>query len=179
MPEINETTEVGELTIKGLIFQCYVPYAEGHTLTIMEASTLNQTWKENIRNNVAADIEAAKEKAEVEGIDIDAAAKELFEVNTLAEHVLNYSSEYEFGRRPGGGGRTGDPVHTEAMDISRRQVREALKKKGYQLKDVGADEITRLAKATLAKYPALMEKAKAIVEARSLAAEEVTVELEG
>lgn len=155
MPEITSETPREQYTIAGQTFNVFQPYAEGHTLTSGEASALNQTYAENIRNNFASKVKEA----------VEAGA---FDQEVFQGQLDDYMSDYEFGVRRGGGGRTGDPVMAEALIIARDKVRVNLKKKGYQLKDVPASEITRLAKDVIAsgKYPEIMQAAEARVAAQ-------------
>ena len=47
------TASTDEITIAGQVFSVPVRYAAGHVLTEGEASALNQTYHENLRNNFA------------------------------------------------------------------------------------------------------------------------------
>jgi hypothetical protein len=158
MPEITAETPRDQITIAEETFFIPQPYAEGHVLTSNEAGALNQLFAENVRNNLASKVKAAKEA--------DAFDHDTFQ----AEVVDDYTSKYEFGVRTGGGGRIGDPVQAEAIDIARDMVRDALRKKGYKLADVKAAQITELAKNVLAKgdatSEAIMTQARQRVEAR-------------
>lgn len=143
-----------DYTIAGKTFSILQPYGEGHVLTAGEASALNQTFAENIRNNFAAKV------------------KEAVEANTFDQEVFqgaldDYQEEYEFGVRRGGGGRTSDPLQAEALNIARDLVRQALVKKGIALKDVTGADVTRLAKDLISsgKYPEIMTAAQARVAA--------------
>lgn len=160
MPEVNDTTARETYTIAGKSFNVFVPYAAGHVLTDGEASALNQTFAENIRNNFASTVKELVESG-------------AFDQDVVQGQLDDYMSEYEFGQRRGGGGRTGDPVLREAMLIAKDLVRKALSKKGIALKDVPAADITRLAKETIdgGKYPQIMETARARVAAQEGLAE--------
>lgn len=156
MPEINESTPREEYTIAGKSFSLFQPYAEGHVLTAGEAGALNQTFAENIRNNFAKSVSSAVEAG-------------TFDQGVFQGQLEDYMSDYEFGVRRGGGGRVGDPVMREALLIAKDLVRKALAKAGIAVKDVGAADITKLAKDTIdsGKYPQIMETARARVEAQS------------
>lgn len=151
MPEITETTPRDTITIAGKEFTIPQPYAAGHTLTANEASSLNQTFAENVRNNLAKKV---KEQTEVGSFD-----QQVFQGT-----VDDYANNYEFGVRTGGGGRTSDPVMAEALDIARELVRKAIVKAGHKLADVKAAKITELAKGAIEKNPAILETARARVE---------------
>lgn len=156
MANITKKTPREAFTIAGQTFQVVQPYAEGHVLTSGEASALNQTYAENIRNNFAARVKDAVEAG-------------TFDQEVFQGQLDDYMGEYEFGVRRGGGGRSGDPVMAEAMTIARDKVRQAIKRAGkHKLSDVPASEITRLAKELISsgKYPQIMEAAKARVDAQ-------------
>lgn len=156
MPQVDASTPREEYTIAGQALKIFQPYTSGHVLSDGEASALNQTYAENIRNNQASRV---KELVEAGTYDTDAFQLELDD----------YMGEYEFGLRRGGGGRSGDPVLREALLIAKDKVRSALKAKGHNLKDVSASDITTLAKQVLdgGKYPQIMEAAKARVAAQA------------
>ena len=120
--------EYVEVTIAGSPFKVLERYEEGHELTAGEASALNQTMRENIRNNLAS---LAKEG------------------KLTQDEVDKYATEYQFGVRTGGGGRTTDPVMSEFMRLAKAQIKAALK---TQNKSADADQITAAAKA-LASHP--------------------------
>lgn len=151
-----------EITIKGLTFRAPAPFSEGHVLRENEASVLNQTLAENLRNNFASKVEAAKKAAEEAGTEVDLAA--------LQTEFDTYAVSYDFGvRQPGSGvARTSDPVLREAINIAAKKIREALKKKGHNLKDIPNEKIREMAKQAVAQHPELMERARVIVEAQSL-----------
>lgn len=151
MPSIHETTPRGEYTIAKETFSIPLPYHAGHTLTDGEANALNQTWVENIRNNLASKVNDAKEAGS-------------FVHDAFQGQVDDYADEYEFGVRTGGGGRTSDPVMAEAMTIAKDLVRKAIVKAGHKLADVKASNITELAKGVIDKNPKIMETARARVE---------------
>jgi len=162
MPEITSETPRETYTIAGESFSVPLPYVPGHRLTEGEANALNQTWAENIRNNLASRIKEAKEAGS-------------FDQSVFQGSVDDYADSYEFGVRTGGG-RTGDPVMAEAMTIARDLVRKAIVKKGIKLADVKAASISALAKDLIGKNPSILETARARVEeVRQIA----DVELEG
>lgn len=162
MPEITEQTPRETYTIAGESFSVPMPFAAGHTLTDGEASALNQTFAENIRNNLASKLKEEKEAGS-------------FDQSVFQGRLDDYCDSYEFGVRSGGG-RSTDPVMTEALAIARDLVRKAITAKGIKLSDVSAKNITELARGTIEKNPKIMETAKARVEeVRAIA----DVELEG
>ncbi len=149
------------ITIAGHSFTVPLRYEEGHELTANEASALNQTYHENLRNNFAKKVETAKN-----GGDLVADATVLAD---LQAELDKYAEEYEFGGARGGGFR-GDPVMTEAMRIAREKIYEHLKKKGKKRKDVESGTITEAAKKLIEKTPAILALAKQRVEETRAAA---------
>lgn len=133
-----------QITISGKVFNAPLRYEEGHELSAGEASALNQTYHENLRNNFAKRV---KEAVENGGFDQDA----------LQTEFDKYAQDYQFGVRSGGGGAPRDPVMAEAINIAKGKIREALKKK-QQKADAAA--ITEAAKKLVSKNPAIMDLAR-------------------
>ena len=99
-----------QLTIAGQTFTLAPRYEEGHELTAGEASALNQTYFENVRNNCA---------------------KKVKDEGWTQEQVSSYAEAYQFGLRVGGGsGGERDPVMSEALRIAKSMIRDAIKAKG-------------------------------------------------
>lgn len=139
--------EAVNVTIAGNQFTVMERYEEGHELTAGEASALNQTLRENVRNNLA-------KKENLTQADVD-----------------EYANEYQFGVRTPGTGRTSDPVMTEFMRLARAKIKDSLKAKG---KTADADAINEAAKklATMPQGEALMQLARQRVEeAKSIASD--------
>lgn len=137
------------IQIAGVQFTVPAPFIEGHVLRPNEANVLNQTYAENLRNNFAARVKEAKEKGE----DLGALQKELD----------NYIQEYDFGARRVGG-ESLSPEMREALSLATKKVKEALQKKGVDLKTVDKEKIRDMAKEAVEKYPQILESAKKIVE---------------
>lgn len=142
---------MNEITIAGRTVAVPAPYEEGHTLSSAEASVLNQTYAENVRNNLAKQF-----KDSAEGVNFQ-------------KIVDDYVAHYAFGVRSGGGGFRGDPVKTEAMSIAREAIKRALQKKGIPVTGdgdnvVSAKKITELAVQALEKHPEWMDLARSRVE---------------
>jgi hypothetical protein len=125
------------LTISGKPFTVEPRYSEGHTLTANEASALNQTFFENLRNNFA-------NKAK------DGGTQEEFDA---------YSANYQFGVRTGGGGGSRDPIEVEAMSLARDAVRKGILAAGKKVGDYSAKAISEAASKLLDKNPVYREKA--------------------
>lgn len=145
-----------EITIAGHKFSIPQPYAEGHVLTAGEASALNQTFAENVRNNMAKKV------------------KELGDTTDAHEAVEKYAEEYQFGVRNAAGPRVArDPVRAEAISLAKAKIREALKAKGQKAE---ADAIAEAAEKLVDSRPEYLEKAKEIVAARASAKESISLE---
>lgn len=146
------------LTISGKTFQVAPRYAEGHVLTANEASTLNQTFFENLRNNFAA-------KAKDGGTQAD---------------LDTYVEGYSFGVRTGGGGGSRDPVEVEAMNLARDAVKKAIVGGGKKIADYSAKSISEAAAKLIEKKPEYREKAKArVAEMQAIAGNEVDNDILG
>lgn len=171
MPEINDSTPRTSIMIAGDNFTVPQPFAAGHVLNANEASSLNQTYAENVRNNMAGKAKAQKEAGNY--------AQDVFQ-----GQVDDYTNDYEFGQRVGGG-RSGDPVRTEAMAITRDLIRQAISKASAadstkpKLADVSAARISELAAAQLAKTddPKTVQ-ILATAKTRVDAAKELTVDVD-
>lgn len=151
-----------QITIAGKVFNAPLRYEEGHELTAGEASALNQTYHENLRNNFAKKVKEA----------VDAGA---FDEAAFQSEFDAYANTYAFGVRTGGGGATRDPVMAEAMNIAKNQVRAAVKKKYGKVTAAEPSAITEAAKKLIAKDPRIMELAKArVAEAQAAAADDLS-----
>lgn len=159
-----------DLTCQGLILSAPLPYDEGHELTKNEAAVMNQTWVENLRNNFAGKIQKACKDAGVEEAEqLDDSTKA-----SLQKTFDDYAEGYEFGVR---GVSAVDPVRAQAVQLAIGKVKEALKKKGHKLSEIGADKIKEMAEDAVDKRPAFMERAEKLIAAKRAAAEELSVDL--
>ena len=158
------------LTIAGETFEIAAPYSEGHTLNAAEASVLNQTYAENIRNNAAGRIKAAKEQAEANGttfsLDTPVGGEGENATKTLRQLITEYAESYEFGVRVARASEPVDPVEREARAIAREAINTLLKDQGVKRKDVDEAAYDE-AVSTHAKDPDIVKEAKRRVEARS------------
>jgi hypothetical protein len=112
-------------TIGGVEVQVPTPYSEGYVLSKNEADMLNQTFAENISNNM-------RSKAVDEGGN--ALTSEAFQ-----PLVDEYVSKYEPGVRQGGGGggaRALTPVEVEVRNLATAKLKEILKQRGLKQKDI-------------------------------------------
>lgn len=179
-PAASGEDTVQTITIQGLEFEAPQPYKAGaHELTAGEASALNQTLAENLRNNFAPRIKAAMaeyRKANSLAEDAEVPVANL-DQDALSEAFAKYADEYEFGVRTAGGTRTpSDPVEREAQRIARDKVKAALNAKSIKLDSVPKEKMAEYIKQVLEKYPAIREEAKRRVDtAASVAVEDLAV----
>ena len=162
----------GTITIQGLEFSVDWPYKAGSIeLSPGEASALNQTRAENLRNNFAAQIkQALAEYRETNKIPEDQEiASSVLDKETLDKDFKEYADNYEFGvRQLGGGGRIPtDPVEREAFKIASEKVREALKARNVKLTSVSKETMQDMVEKVIAKYPDITAEAKRRVNAVS------------
>lgn len=141
------------------------PYKEGHKLRANEADALNTYYANCIRNAVAP---AVREALEQQGaLDKDGNVhSDKLNVQEIQKIIDAEVAEYDFGKS---GGRTGDPVKQEAMEIARNSIRNAIRKKGKNVSDYTAKQISQEAKKLLEHEkhgPTIMEKARQIVSQR-------------
>lgn len=151
-----------EITIQGQTFKAPAPYAEGHTINAAEASVLNQTLAENLRNNFAAKMKRAAEDKENPKI-------------LTQEDFDKYAQEYKFGVRPIGTRTPTDPVRAEAERLAKAAITKALTAKGHKVKDLPDGRMAELVAEALEKHPKFMEQAKTIVDARAGAVADLVI----
>lgn len=143
------------ITISGRSFTVNPRYAEGHALTANEASALNQTFFENLRNNFA-------NKAKEGGTQEDFQA---------------YADSYQFGVRTGGGGSR-DPIEVEAMNLARDAVKKGITAAGKKISDYSAKAISEAAAKLVEKNPAFRAKAaERVAEMQAVAGESIDPDL--
>lgn len=148
-----------ELTIQELTFAAPTPYTEGHVLTANEALALNQTLLENLRNNFASTVKAAREEAATNGGVVDEEA--------LQVKFDEYAAEYEFGARRIGARSSVDPVEREAIKIAVANINSQLKKQKIDKDTISDERFDELVKAVLERYKdKIFAEAKELVEAR-------------
>jgi hypothetical protein len=106
------------LTIAGQVFDVAddPKIAVGTPLTEGMVASLQQTRRENIRNNFAAKVRDATEDGEVELSQTD--------YQQLQDQLNEYAASYEFGVRSTGVRRVTDPVEKEARDEVRRTIQQ-------------------------------------------------------
>jgi hypothetical protein len=170
LPVTGGEPRMGTITIQGLEFSVDYPYSSGSIdLTPGEASALNQTRAENLRNNFATQIKGMiEEYREANKLPEDQEiASSVLDKDTLDKEFADYAAKYEFGvRQLGGGGRIPmDPVEREAWKIAETKVKEALKASNVKLTSVSKEKMSELIEAVIAKYGDITEEAKRRVAA--------------
>jgi len=129
-------TNTREIVVQGVTITTAQPYAEGHTITAGEAKALNQVRAENIRNNLASMVKAAKSE---DGSITDAALSE------LTTKVAEYDAAYEFTLSSAGGTRRAvDPLEKECISIAKAAISAEIKKQGKKIKNIPAETIAAL-----------------------------------
>lgn len=151
-----------EVTIAGKTFQLRAPFEAGHVLTEGEAQQLNQTRRENVRNNMASTVKGWT------GSDEELAAK-----------VDEYDAAYTMEVRVAGEARTpSDPVTTEAKLLARLAIKGALEKSGQK---ADAKAISAAVDALLAhpeKGPQFRQVAEERVNERKRLAEQAMASID-
>ena len=158
--------EYDQITIQGQTFRVPLRYKAGDTLKENEASALNQTYHENLRNNFASRVRDGIEAGT--GMDV------------LQQQLDDYAQDYQFGVRTGGGGFRGDPVMTLAMNIARELVRRAVKEKGLDPEVWSAPKVSQAAKQLLdaqGENGAIVQTARKQVEAERQASQAAMAEV--
>lgn len=159
-----------QITIQGVEFTVSAPYAEGHQISEAEAKALNQVRSENIRNNQAKLVKAAKEEF----------GEELSEdiIADLQNQITAYDEGYEFTLASVGGGRkTRDPYEAEALKIARDAVTAKIKDTGKRVKDYDKDALNAKI-AEIAERDAVKKAAKKAVDERNKLASDSLGDLE-
>lgn len=152
-----------QITVAGKTFNAPVRYTEGHELTEGEASALNQTYHENLRNNFAKKVKEAVEAGS-------------FDQEAFQSEFSKYADTYAFGVRTGGGGGgvTRDPVMSEALNIAKKIIREKIKAAGKKASTYTNEAITEAAKKLIDRDEKIMETAKArVAEQKALASDDL------
>ena len=135
------------ITIAGEVFEISEPYAEGHVISTIEATRLNQLRGENIANNMRK------------------AVKSAVTANNVAEirrEIVDYDAEYEFTAVVAGGRRTMDPVERECRAIARDSIKKNLAEESppRKLKDIDPPEKLEAAIAEISERDVVVKLAK-------------------
>lgn len=147
---VTPTVAEDEITISGQTFRVPLRYSEGHVLTAGEASALNQTFHENLRNNFAKVVKDARVVPGAEGEE--PGTKELTEadVSELQSKLNAYAGEYQFGVRSVSTRTPVDPIEREALNLAKEAVRAKLREKKVT---ATAEQVAELAGKLVEKNP--------------------------
>lgn len=161
--------EVASIVIQGITFQVPKRYTEGHVMSAAEASTLNQTLAENLRNNFARKVKTVKGEGDV---TIDEAT------HTMLQQELNaYAQSYTFysgSRSP----RLVDPLEKEVRLEGEKVILQALNARGLSRSKVTPESFKSLVDNVISVDPSIRERARANVEARAAAGADLLSGLE-
>lgn len=170
MSDETQTVEPSSLTISGMPFQVVPRFSAGHVLKANEASALNQTLFENLRNNFAGKIAAHKKAAE-------AGEAEMPSLETLQAELDAYAAIYEFGERKASSPRVSrDPLEERLHKLATTRIREELVRLGYKLREVPSEQIAGLVK-NLIEHPTHGPAYRALAE-KQLADERALIGLD-
>lgn len=162
------------ITVQGLTFPLpEARYHEGHVCTAPEASALNQTFAENLRNNFASKLKAKLELVakDLKPEDIDPQI-----VSDLRAEFLEYAASYTFGFRTPR--VILDPVEHEARKLAKQTVLSALRQKSIDSKTVSPDQMDHYVSTLLEKRPELRKEAARRIKAQKAVNESVFAELD-
>jgi len=161
------------ILIQGLQFSAPAPYNEGHVLSEAEANVLNQTFGENLRNNFASVVKAARTALNLPD------KTDLTDPTVLGEltaKFAEYASSYTFsGRRAPR--IVADPVEREAIRIAKSIVTEHLAAHKVLVKNLPEGRMDSLVSELLSKRPDIRVEAKRRIDVTKDAATEVLDDL--
>lgn len=153
-----------EATINGVKVEIDAPYEAGRTIDADEARTLNQTRRENIRNNMAAKVKELLGETPVESLSQEVK-------DAIQAEITKYASTYTFASARGTGvARETDPFAKACRAIARQQLIAKLKEAGRStdLKEykspTGQDAEAKIAE--LMSNPVIQKAARARVAAQ-------------
>ena len=161
---------MSQLTIKGQQFEIAddPSVVEGAIMTAAHAHSLQQTRRENIRNNFAANVEKA--------VDADGALPELAKAE-LQQKLTEYAAAYQFGVRGTGTGRVvRDPVEKEMLRLAKDDIAAAYKAKTGET--VKGEALTEAAEKLLSvKGDEYNRRARRAIRDRDAAAQAVLADM--
>jgi hypothetical protein len=144
-----------QMTIAGATVNITPRYAAGHVLTEGEASALNQTFIENVRNNRA---KVVKELLAAGASQADIQAK-----------VDEYVDDYQFGVRKLTDAKVSrDPVARRAISIAKAVIKAALAKKDIKVSSLPEGKFDAMVEEYAAR-PETVESARKALEAEAAA----------
>lgn len=132
--------------INSLRFELPDVYAPGHVCDAGEARALNQVRRENIRNNFAPRVKAAR----TAGLD-ETIVREMFD-----EYAANYSFTANFRER-----NPADRIEAQCRKLALEVARAAARTKGQNFDDFDPDQQEIAISMLIRERPALREEAAA------------------
>jgi hypothetical protein len=114
-----------KLTINGKPWDVPEPFQVGQPTDEAQAKVLNQTFAENVGNNLRKKVtdlmEAGKSEQEIQAV------------------VTEYANSYNFSM--GGGRAPVDPFEKMARTVARQAIKEQLESEGRKLKDIPKEDL--------------------------------------
>jgi hypothetical protein len=129
--------------IAGHDFTIAQPYAEGHTVSALEAKVLNQVRAENIGNSMRKRVQEMLEAGDAAGAEAA---------------VAEYDASYQFSAA-GAGGRSTDPVEKAAKSLATEAVKAKIRQAGMKLSDVDKEKFANMV-ATVAERDDIQKLAR-------------------
>lgn len=171
-------TATQSVRIQGFDFTVKAPYAEGHVLTAVEASNLNQLLAENIRNNVAGKIKTAKEKfVEAGGVadafTLDIEVEHEGAMVSLRSLLQGYADAYQFGVRTARTAEPVDPTEREAKRIATEMVNSALAANNIKKKDLEEGLYDEMVSKVMARDDVQKEAKRRVQKKESIGLDEL------
>jgi hypothetical protein len=166
---MNDAVATKDISIHDQIFSVSAPYAEGMTISAVEAKVLNQTRAENIANNFRKKVKAALEGTPLKEGD------EPLTMDTVAREMAEYDAAYNFSM-PSAGREPVDPVEREAIKIAKQAIRDALSAAGKKVKDIPEDKFDAAVELA-AQREDIVKEAQRRVKAQKKSAETALAEL--
>ncbi len=144
-----------ELLIAGVTFDAPERFKEGHVLTAVEASALNQTYYENLTNNFSPKVKKLKKNGDVIPEDLLVGIKGEFEV---------YARDYQFRGKALSKAPT-DPIGAIAVKLAREKINEALRAKGIKKENLPEGRFDELVNELALTNEVIRAEAKRRLEA--------------
>lgn len=158
---MTELTTEKKITIANTQFVITPKFAEGHVLTANEAAALNQTFYENVNNNMRKTVKEA----------LDPNSKEPLTIEQLQEKITEYANSYEFGAgRTTSNSMVKDPVDKAAIKIAEKIIKKFLKDQKKSEDDLSDEQWNNIV-ASVAAKPEVRAQAEADVAAAKAARE--------
>lgn len=126
---ITPTTARRDFTVQGLIFKAFAPFSAGYVLDESDAGVLNQVFGENIRNNLAKQIDGLRNEDDT--YKQDEHGNPWTDERVQAEIIDPYMLQYQWGAR--GSRKAMDPEERQARQLCADAVKQAFRSQGKKL----------------------------------------------